>query len=89
MLGWETKDGGYVRGLRLHGVGVEDATEMEARYLSVSARLCTYILRIQQKKSAGEVRRLRLPGSNASCHIHAVCPSESLLTVDHKLTVVC
>jgi len=38
VSGWETKDGGYVRGLRLHGVGVEDATEMEARYLSVSAR---------------------------------------------------
>ena len=78
-----------MRGLRLHGVGVEDATEMEARYLSVSARLCTYITADSTKKSAGEVRLLRLPGSNVSCHIHAVCPSESLLTVDHKLTVVC
>ena len=54
MLGWETKDGGYVRGLRLHGVGVEDATEMEARYLSVSARLCTYITADSTKKKALE-----------------------------------
>ncbi len=49
MLGWETKDGGYVRGLRLHGVG--DATEIEAQYLAASARLCMYITADSKKKA--------------------------------------